>query len=81
MLDGTTHVHLLWEPDEKKVGIRPAAPDDPSAFRVTRAPSQALITSKGFVDEHKLPYSVRMPLEWDGSMWIASTQNLAEPPS
>ena len=79
LLEGTTHVLLLWNAEDREIGIKPTEPSDPKAFRVTLAPSQAVITSRGFVQEHELPYSARMPVRWDGEMWIASTRNLAEP--
>lgn len=79
LLEGTTHVHLLWDAETGTIGLKHAASDDATAFRVTLAPSQAVITSKGFVEDHDLPYSARLRVAWNGEMWVASTRNLAEP--
>lgn len=79
LLDNLQWVELLWDSEAKKFGIRPAAQGDAAAFRVTYAPSQAVITSKEFIVTHELPYSQRMRLAWDGTMWVASTLNPGEP--
>jgi hypothetical protein len=79
MIGGITFVHLLWDEDTKRIGIKATSATDPSAFKVTRAPSQAIITSAAFVAENKLPHSQNMRLGWDGRMWIASTTTPDEP--
>lgn len=74
LLAGTTHVQLLWDAVGKKIGFRPTDGTAPGSFRVTFAPSQAVITSKGFIDEHQLRYSRRMRLDWEGDILTASTE-------
>jgi hypothetical protein len=79
LLGDTSFVQLLWDTESKKIGLKPSTEGDPTSFRVTRAPSQAVITSKGFIDAHNVPQSQRMKLEWDGSMWVAFTTNTGSP--
>jgi hypothetical protein len=67
-LDGATFVQLLWDEANRTAGILPTHENDTAAFRVTHAPSQAVITSKSFVETNSLPLSQRMTIAFDGSM-------------
>lgn len=78
LLGDTQNVQLLWDADAKRIGLKPVSADAPGAsFRVVKAPSQAVITSKEFVDAHALQHNQRMRLEWEDEMWVASTINPA----
>jgi hypothetical protein len=79
MIGDVRFVQLLWDAGTKRIGIKSTSATDPSAFKVTRAPSQAIITSAAFVTENKLSHSLKMRLGWDGRMWIASTTTPDEP--
>lgn len=79
LLGDSTSVQLLWDATTKKVGIKPTSDDDPKGFRVSRAPSQATITSKGFVEKHELPYKTRMRVARDGDTLVASVTNPGDP--
>jgi len=72
LIGETGFVQLLWDGDTRKIGLKPTTEADPAGFRVTRAPSQAVITCKGFVEAHSIDYGQRMRLEADGEMWVAS---------
>jgi hypothetical protein len=74
LLGETTFVQLFWDEDTKRIGIMPSDRDDPDSFRVIATDGQSIVTSKAFVDEFALPLSRRMPLAWDGRMWVASTE-------
>ncbi|WP_354573700.1 hypothetical protein [Frigoribacterium sp. UYMn621] len=78
-LGDTTWVQLLWDDDTKRIGIKPATETSPLAVRVAPGESQATITSKAFVVAHKLPFKVRMRIAWNGDMWVASTEDPANP--
>lgn len=73
MLKGVSHVQLLWEADSKRIGIRSTDASDRAGVLISRAPSQATITSMSFVTAHALPLHTRMPLEPVDGMWVAST--------
>jgi hypothetical protein len=79
LIGETAFVQLLWDAEAKKIGLKPTTEADPAGFRVTRAPSQAIITSKGFIDANSIPYSQRMKLELDGEIWVASTTDPGHP--
>ncbi len=79
LLGEITTVQLLWDASTRKVGIKPTSDDDPKGFKVTHAPSQATITSKGFVEKHELPYKTRMRVGWDGDVLVASAAKPADP--
>jgi hypothetical protein len=72
MLNGTKFVQLLWDPETKRIGLRPSDEGDVAAFRVADAPSQAVITSKSFVTANAIHSTQKMRLAWDdgGKMWV-----------
>ncbi len=79
LLAGVEHVRLLWDADTKRIGIAPASESSADTFKVSRAASQATITSKEFVDHYVLPHGQRMRLELDGDIYVASTETPAQP--
>jgi len=79
LLGDATHVLLLWDAATKRMGIQPTTADDPNAVRLTISPSQGTITSKAFIVDNGIPHGQRMKLAWDGTMWIASTTDPANP--
>jgi hypothetical protein len=79
LIGDTEWVRLYWEEETKRIGLKPESAAGEGVFRVTRGESQATITSKAFVDAYKLPYKKRMRLEWDGTLWVASTEDPANP--
>ena len=79
LLGDTTHVLLLWDASTKRMGIQPTDASHPNALRVTLSPSQGTITSKAFIVDNGIPHGQRMKLAWDGTMWIASTTDPANP--
>lgn len=79
LLAEVEHVRLLWDAETKRIGIEATAEPGADTFKVSRAASQATITSKEFVDRYQLPHSQRMLLERDGAIFVASTETPAEP--
>lgn len=80
LVGDTDWVQLLWDAETKRIGLRPVEQGDLHAVRIVRSPSQSVITSKPFVDEHNLAAKKqRMRLAWDGQAWVASTVDPATP--
>lgn len=79
LLGGIEHVRLLWDAETRRIGIERAPEPSIDTFKVSRAASQATITSKEFVDRYALPHGQRMRLEQDGDLYVASTETPAHP--
>lgn len=77
LLAGVEHVRLLWDADTGRIGIEPASEPSADTFKVSRAASQATITSKEFVERFTLPIGQRMRLEHEGPIFVASTETPA----
>lgn len=74
--DDVRRVTLLFNRDDRELGIRPAAEDDERAFGLNRMPSAGSISAKAFAKEYRLAGGQRWPLEERDGMLVAKVNPL-----
>lgn len=71
LIEGVTHVQLLYDREERIIGFRPTDADDPNSFSVGRPASAANVGARAFVRHFGIPVGQRFPLERDGHLFLA----------
>jgi hypothetical protein len=69
-------VQLLWDEETERFGFQATDEADPARLRIVHAASQAIVTSREFVQAHNLPLGQRMRLVKEGDLWVASTSDV-----
>jgi hypothetical protein len=70
MLDGYTHLRLLWDAEDLRVGFEPTDESDKLGYKLTQSPSQTVMTAAGFADRYRIG-SQKMRLEREDEMFVA----------
>lgn len=78
MMGDVEFVQLFWDDETLQIGIMPSTGAEVDTFRLVRAPGQSIVTSQAFIDAYQPPLGKRMPLTWNGGMWVASTTDPQE---
>lgn len=71
MIEGVTHVQLLYDREERLIGFRPTDADDPNGFTVGRPASAANVSIKSFARLYEIPVATRFPLTQEGDLFVA----------
>ncbi len=70
LLKSSTHLLVLWDPDEIEIGFKPTSAEDPLAFKLTHGDSQSVLTAPGFASKYKI-HSQKMRLELRDGIFVA----------
>ena len=70
MLADCTHLRLLWDAEDIRIGFEPTDKTDKLGYKLTHAPSQTVMTAAGFAQKYGIS-SQKMRLEREDEMFVA----------